>query len=175
LRQTSRKVGASASSKPLSDSSTTRVHAHTEALVHPLGQAVAANTGIGRTRIDDELQHRRGELVGAVGTGLVRDQRGQATLLEGRLGLVERRTRETTGLGRFGDRALVDADQSQHLVLDLQHVVGIEEFVALEQRVNDAARARVERCVLPQQRLLVVVLASIRGHGCTCDPSGQWL
>ena len=137
---------------------------HAEALADPLGQAIGADARIGGARLDDELQHRRGELVAACGPGLCGDQAGQAALLEGRLGLVERRTREATGLGRLADRALVDVDQSQHLVLDLHQVVGIEELAAREQRVRDAVRARVERGVLPQDRLLVV-LASIYRHG----------
>src|ERR1700752_3317245 len=79
------------------------------------------------------------------------------------LGLVERRAREPAGLGGFADWSLVDVDQSQHLVLDLQQVVGIEELAAREQGVRDAGRTRVQRGVLPQD-LLLVVLGSIYRH-----------
>lgn len=51
---------------------------------------------------------------------------------------------------RVADRALVDTDQPQHLVLDLQQVVGIEEFDGREQRVRVAVRTGVERGVLLQ-------------------------
>jgi hypothetical protein len=138
---------------------------HAEALADPLGQLIGTDTRIGGARLRDELQHRWGELVAGMRSGLVGNQASQAPLLECLLGLVERRAREPTGLGGLADRSLVDIDQSQHLVLDLQQVVGIEELAAREQRVRDATRARVERGVLPQD-LLLVVLGSIYRHTC---------
>jgi hypothetical protein len=69
-------------------------------------------------------------------------------LLEGEVGLVERGTGKPKLVGRLGNRTVVDVDLAEHLVLDLKHVVGVEEIAALKQQLAHILRARVERTVL---------------------------
>jgi hypothetical protein len=70
-------------------------------------------------------------------------------LFEGGVRLVERGTGKPKLESRPGNRPVVDMDLTEHLVLDLNHIVGVEEIAALEQWMAHILRARIERAVLP--------------------------
>ena len=67
----------------------------------------------------------------------MREQTEHSVLLKHRLRLVKRGAREAKGPRGLADGVLVDVNLAQHLVLDLQQVVGIEEIVVLKRGVGD--------------------------------------
>jgi hypothetical protein len=48
------------------------------------------------------------------------------------------------------DGLLIDPDASQHLVLDLDEVVGVEKIALLEQKIRDLLRPWVPASLLPE-------------------------
>ena len=72
------------------------------------------------------------------------NQTGQSLSLKIQLGLIVGRARKSKGGSRLTDRLLLDLHAAQHLVLDLDQVVGIEELVLMEQRVLYLLWARVK-------------------------------
>src|SRR5262249_58556461 len=91
-----------------------------------------------------ELENRDGKLVSALGAPLVGQQSGQAALLEAHLRLVKRRPGEAKFARGFRNRPLFHADLAQHLVLDLQQVVGIEEVAGLKEWMSYLLRTGIE-------------------------------
>ena len=75
--------------------------------------------------------------MGAVRSRLLRDQSSEAIPFECGLGLIERRPRQPGFVSGAADRDLFGFDSSQHLVLDLDQVVGIEEAAVLKQSGGD--------------------------------------
>lgn len=104
---------------------------------------------------EQELHHFRREFVAAPGTSLQRNQPRQPSLFEGGICLIERGARKPKFVGGLGNRPVVDMDLAEHLVLDLNDVVPVEEIAVLEQRMAHTLRARVEHAVAPQGTLLV--------------------
>ena len=98
-----------------------------------------------------KIQYRSRQLVGSMGTGLLRNQSSQTILLDGGLGLIKRGPRESGFVRRQADRGLFGLDPPQHLVLDLDQIVGIEEAVVLEQRRSDRFGVRVQDTLLAEQ------------------------
>ena len=94
--------------------------------------------------LSDELHHLGGQFVATLRAAFVRKQAEYAVPLKRRLSLIERWTREAEGLRGLADRTPVDVNLAQHLVLDLQQVVGIEEVAVVKQRMGDGLRTRVE-------------------------------
>src|SRR6516165_11232431 len=74
---------------------------------------------------------------------------GQPLALKIQLGLIVSRARKSKGGSRLTDRLLLDLDAAQHLVLDLDQVVGIEELALLEQRIPHLLRARMQTSLSP--------------------------
>jgi hypothetical protein len=115
---------------------------------HEGGQLIEVQRGFGFALCYYELHHFQRELVTASGASLQRNQPRQPSLLEGEVGLVERGTGKPKLVGRLGNRTVVDVDLAEHLVLDLKHIVRVEEIAALKQQLAHILRARVERTVL---------------------------
>ena len=84
-----------------------------------------------------EVHDLVGQLVRFLGSALVRHKTTQAALFEGRLGLIERWSRETKCGGRLGNRTAFFLHTAKHLVLDLNEIPHIEELARFEQLVGD--------------------------------------
>jgi len=104
---------------------------------------------------EQELHHFRREFVATFGASLQRNQPCQPSSFEGEVCLIEGGSRKPKFVGGLGNRPAVDMDLAEHLVLDLNDVVPVEEIAVLEQRMAHALRARVEHAVAPQGTLLV--------------------
>ena len=89
----------------------------------------------------------------------MRQQARQALASKHGLSDVEDRSREAERSGRFDDRACCDLHAAQHLVLDLEQVVGIEEGVAAEQRIDDRIWMRMD-CARHSQGLKALCAAT---------------
>ena len=57
----------------------------------------------------------------------------------------------------LADGTIVDVNLTQHLVLDLHQVVGIEEVAVAKQRMADGFRMRIE-CAVTAKRLTLLRL-----------------
>src|SRR5579883_3410131 len=89
-----------------------------------------------------------GELVRVPGAARAGHQADEAGLLESRQRLIKGRPRKTETGRRLRQRLAVGLDAAQHLVLDLDQVAGIEEFVLEKQLVADLLGAWVEASLL---------------------------
>ena len=78
------------------------------------------------------------------------EKTGQAIRLKGSHGLIEGNAGESKLLCRIDDRHAIDTDPSQHLVLDQQQVVRIEEFAVAKKWVDDSRRLGIEGALLAQ-------------------------
>src|SRR5215472_7420608 len=124
------------------------MHLQRELLFHQLGQLRETQARLRCALLGHELENRGGKLVSAPGTPLVGQQSGQAALRETHLRLVKRRPGEAKLARGLRNRPLLHADLAQHLVLDLQQIVGIEEVAGLEERVSYILRTRIESSLL---------------------------
>ena len=96
----------------------------------------------------DEGYNLGRELVRALGATPARQQACDTFLGEGGFGLVEGWTRHPIHCGGLGfGRALV-GDLSQHLVLDLDEIVGVEEAADLELRGVDSLGMAIQGTLL---------------------------
>src|SRR5947209_4145760 len=120
----------------------------------------------------DECQCLAPKLVGAMGTALLRHQPGKAGFVKAGLGLVVRRSRHPVFLGDGADRRVVDRDTAQHLVLDLNDVVRIEELVLVKLRIPNIFRDWVQRPLLAEGFDLQALALVRHGHG---SPKYVWL
>ena len=128
-----------------------RVHLKLEPFPDGLGQLLRSQESICGSLLCNELHHLGSQFVAALRAALVRKQAEESVLLKRCLRLIERRTGKSAGVRRLADRALVDVNLAQHLVLDLHQVVGIEEAAVLEQGIGDGFRMRVESAVTPKR------------------------
>jgi|SRR5947209_7450247 len=135
------------------------MHLHREALLNGLGQLFGSERGIFGALLEDKNHHFAGQLVPALRTPFVRKQAEYSVLLKRRLRLVERGAREAEDQRGFADGVLVDVNLAQHLVLDLQQVVGIEEVAVLKEGMSDRLGLRVERTVPAESLALLLVVA----------------
>jgi len=94
---------------------------------------------------------------------LVREQAEHTVLLKCRLRLVEGGARESESVRSFADGLLIHVNLAEHLVLDLQQVVGIEEIAVLKQRVSNRFGLRIERA-MPAEGLALLLTVGWRGH-----------
>lgn len=101
-----------------------------------------------RAVLEHEVQNGRRKFVRSMRTTLAGNQPYQALLRNRLLGLIEHRPRKPEGRGCFGHGSVVDLHTTQHLVLDLQQVLRIEEVARLEQRIRDGLRVWVEDALL---------------------------
>ncbi len=111
-----------------------------------------------------ELEDLRGDLVRPAGSAPRRDQPRQPAPAE-RLDHPEAgRPRHPEPLGRLCQGGFPAPDQPDHLVADLQQVLGIEEVAGGEHRIPDLVRRPVEgACLLEASPLLVLI--SVGAHG----------
>ena len=84
-------------------------------------------------------------------TGLLRNQSSQPILLESGLSLIERGPRQSGFVRRQVDRGLFGLYPPQHLVLDLDQIVGIEETAVLEQCGGDRLGVGVQDTLLAEE------------------------
>src|ERR1035441_5439296 len=121
---------------------TARMDHHAEAFLNPFGQCRPTERWFCRPLLVDKVQYFQGELVRPTGPPLLWNQTCQTTLLEVHLRLIKRRPGHAKGRGRAAHGVLVDFDSAQHLVLDLDEILGIEEVAVLEQGVGYLFRMR---------------------------------
>lgn len=81
------------------------------------------------------------EFVWAFRSAFAREKSGEAFALEQRLGDVERGAGYAKGVSGVHDRPSFFLYAAQHLVLDLDHVVRIEERTVVKERFSDGGRA----------------------------------
>jgi len=79
------------------------------------------------------------------------------------VGLVIGGAGKTKGLGALADREVVDPDPAQHLVLDLNQIVGIEEIGVPEEFVGDILRATIQTSFLLEVEKLLLLAFEV-GH-----------
>ncbi|SRR5579883_1144482 len=128
-----------------------RVNGDAETVCNPIGQLCTGNVRLGCAELGDEVHQFRRQLVTGAWAAFLRQQTREPGILERGLSLVERWPGESESSRSLADRRLFDLDQSKHLVLDLQQIVGVEELVRPEGLVDDILRPRVERTLLAQE------------------------
>src|SRR5437879_159198 len=111
-----------------------------------------------------EVDDLAGQLVRFLGSTLVRHKPSQAALFEGRVGLIERWSRETKCGYRFGNGTAFFLHTAKHLVLDLNEIPHIEKLAGFEQLVGDIVWTRVE-CSLLAESLEFGIAGRLFGHG----------
>jgi len=107
-----------------------RMHAQAEPLLGQPGQGLAVEPGIFGLGPLEHVQDGLGELVSPLRPRPLRQQPRQARLLERRLGLIEGRAREAEAGTGLAHSLPILASPPQHLVLDLDQIVGVEEGIA---------------------------------------------
>src|SRR5262245_26830956 len=107
-----------------------------EVLVNQLREGGGPEQRVAKPVLEQEFDDAVGELVGVTGSGSLRDQARQAGAVVERLGLIEDGTGEPERLGYRGDGGPLDANASEHLILDLDQVARVEELTAEEQGVG---------------------------------------
>src|SRR6516225_6985640 len=139
------------------------MHLNPEPFLNRLGQLLWSQCRIFGSLLEDKLHHLAGQLVPSLRPPLVGKQAEDSVLLERRLRLVERWARESERARRFADGFSIHVNLAQHLVLDLQQVVGIEEIAVLEQGMTDGLGLWVESAV-PAEGLTLLLAVGRRGH-----------
>jgi Integrase core domain len=147
-----------------------------KALLQQLNQLRGTQRGVLSQALLQEVDHRLGELVGPTRSRPLGHQAGQPGLLEERLGCIERRTGEAESGRHLADWLPFLAGSTQHLVLDLDQVAGVEEGVAggeggvadgnafAERWVGSARREVLDRMLIFGGRHLEKVLAEYIDH-----------
>src|SRR4051794_14450368 len=83
-----------------------RVNRYAQLRLDQLGQLGIVQIGLAGPLPIQKLQYRSRQLVGSMGTGLLRNQSSQTILLDGCLGLIERGPRESGFVRRQADGGL---------------------------------------------------------------------
>lgn len=117
-------------------------------------------------RIEEKGDRFFVEFVWTFRSALAREKSGQAFALEQCLGDVKRGSGYAKGVGGIDDRAAFFLDAAQHLVLDLDHIVRIEERTVVKERFGHVAGARMGGAVVAESFLTAGALARICGHVC---------
>lgn len=116
-----------------------------EALPHRLRPPGGRSRRIPGALLLDEVEDLVRALVRALGPARAGEQPRQPGRGEGRRRGIEGLPAHPKGGRHLGDRPLVDAMATEHLVLHLHAIASIEELVAPEGLVLDGFRARMER------------------------------
>ena len=106
------------------------------------------------------------EFVRTFRSAFAREKSGQAFALEQCLGDVKRGSGYAKGVGGVDNRAPFFLDAAQHLVLDLDHIVRVEEGAVVKKSVGHVARARMGGAVVAESFLTAGALTRICGHVC---------
>ena len=99
-----------------------------------------------------------GQLVPFLGPAMLGQQATQAAFLESSLRLIDRGARNAERGRHIDDRDSFHAVSTQHLVANLEKILGVEERILFEQTVGNSVGARVEGAGSPQLRRLLVGL-----------------
>lgn len=91
-----------------------------------------------------KCQHRIRDFVGAARPAFSGHESRDPLRVEGGLGLIERRPRESERIGRPRDGLAVHVDPAQHFVLHLHEIPWVEEFVGREQWIAYRVGAEME-------------------------------
>ena len=100
--------------------------------------------GVGSSQGPHILDDLGGQLVPLLGPTVLGKQPAQAGLLECSLGLIDGWARNAKLGGHIDDRDSLHAVSAQHLVANLEKILGIEEWILFEQSVGNSVGARVE-------------------------------
>ena len=109
------------------------------------------SSGLAALRSAHEGNDLGGDLVAILGTPPARQQTGEASRLQGALGLVEGRPGDAERRGSLADCNAVDLVAPHHLVAHLDQVLRVEEWIAGEQGVADGFGIGIEHAVLRQR------------------------
>ena len=112
-----------------------------------LGQLFGSKRRILGSLVENKIHYFAGQLVPSLRAAFVREQAKHPVLLKCRLRLVEGGAGESESVRGFADGLLIHVNLAEHLVLDLQKVVGVEEIAVLKQRVSDRFGLRIERAM----------------------------
>ena len=126
---------------------TARVNTYAESLAHDFDEIDQAQCGILGTCLHQVREYIVGELVGTVWTARAGEETWHAAFGERFARLIKRRAREAKSRRRTRDRRGIDSDLPQHLVLDLDKIVGGEEDTALEERIGNVLRVGVQGAI----------------------------
>jgi hypothetical protein len=99
-----------------------------------------------------------GQLVPILGPTVLGQQATQAAFLESSLSLIDGGARNAERGRHIDDRDSFHAVSAQHLVANLEKVLGVEEWILFEQTVGNSVGARVEGASSPQLRRFLVGL-----------------
>ncbi len=125
------------------------MHTDPEPLLHPVHKLARSRRGSLRR---DHLLEKVDDLLGKFGTLLgpwaTREDARKTLSVEPLVSGIERGPREAESRGRLGNGFSVDADPPQHLVLDLDEILRIEEVLPCEERIADLLWATVQAAVL---------------------------
>src|SRR6185437_13913096 len=132
-------------------------------LLNGLGQLFGRKRRILGLLLDHKIHYFAGQLVPSLRATFVREQAEHTILLKSRLRLVEGGARKSESARSFADGLLIHVNLAEHLVLDLQQVVRIEEIAVLKQRVSNRFGLRIERA-MPAEGLALLLAVGWRGH-----------
>jgi hypothetical protein len=127
-----------------------RVDVEPKASVNPGQQRPDAERRVLRALRHHKGHHGVVEFVGAVWPAFSRHQTGDSPLLEGGLGLIERRARDPKRVGGARHGRPLDVHLAEHFVLHLHEIPRIEKVVRGKQRGLDGLGPRMERAVAAQ-------------------------
>lgn len=118
--------------------------------LEPPRQLGILQMGLSGTLLIEEGQYGSRQFVGPVGTGFLWNQSCQTALLERCLGLIKGGPGQPGFAGRTTDWGAFGGDAPQHLVLDLDQIVGIEEVAFLKECGRDGLGMRMEDALLAE-------------------------
>ena len=139
------------------------MHLNSKPLLNGLGQLFGSKRWILGSLLDHKIHYFAGQLVTSLRAAFVREQAEQTALLKCRLRLVKGRARESESVRSFADGFPIHVNLAEHLALDLQQLVGIEEIAVLKQRVSDRFGLRIQRA-MPAEGLALLLVVGWRGH-----------
>ena len=140
------------------------MHPHPKAPLHLAHQRGSTDTSIFGASALEKGNHLGGELVATTRPALLRQQTREPLALPSCPRFVERRARQAECSRCGGHGVALGFDTTQHLVLDLEQVTGVEEVVLVEQRIGDRLGVAVKHA-LGAQGLSLRIRASCLGHG----------
>jgi hypothetical protein len=110
--------------------------------------------GLFGLEVGDEVYHLRGDLMAAFWSARPRYEAGRPRCRYRTLSLIEGGARDTEGGRGVADGHPLGIVTTDHLVADLNEVLGVEERVAREERVADGFRMRIKRSIARQSLAL---------------------
>ena len=116
---------------------TAAVNRDTEFVLNGLDTGDCSQAGLGSSQGQHIVDDFGGQLVPFFGSTVLGKQAAQAGLLECSLGLIDGGARNAKIGSHIDDRNSLHAVPAQHLVADLEKILGIEEWIFFEQRVGN--------------------------------------